>query len=58
MWVVAYGPLWDSEPVEPVDQKRSWFDALTMPQRVIVAATSAVGLVGGTACWLTSLCLR
>ncbi|YCK33587.1 hypothetical protein ACNF49_05680 [Actinomadura sp. ATCC 39365] len=39
--------------MEPVDQKRSWFDALTMPQRVIVAATSAVGLVGGTALLLT-----
>ncbi|MBB5775727.1 hypothetical protein [Nonomuraea jabiensis] len=35
--------------MEPVDQKRSWFDALTVPQRVIVVAVSAVGLVGGMA---------
>lgn len=47
--MVAYGHLWDSESVEPVDQKRSWFDALTVPQRVVVGAVSAVGLVGGMA---------
>ncbi|MBE1588691.1 hypothetical protein ACFPOI_54830 [Nonomuraea angiospora] len=35
--------------MEPVDQKRSWFDALTVPQRVVVGAVSAVGLVGGMA---------
>ncbi|MEV4366557.1 hypothetical protein AB0J71_05775 [Nonomuraea sp. NPDC049637] len=35
--------------MELVDQKRAWFGALTVPQRVIVVAVSGVGLVGGTA---------
>ncbi|SDK73497.1 hypothetical protein SAMN05421874_110214 [Nonomuraea maritima] len=43
------GVLWDSGRVEAVDQKRSWFDVLTVVQRVAVVAVSVVGLVGGTA---------